>query len=168
MNMQIPPPMLGYAVALGICATACSSHEHRSIELKNQSLGVAQSESHTQHKLSLDVGGALSKDFQRDLKYHALKVRFVAGTNGTFVHLGKGLQADSFVVGVESTQGKAILQILDSERPWTWESIEAVPFANALYFNGNVSGKAWKYTSVYRDAQLESLLVRLRQELERR
>lgn len=168
MRTQIVIPVLGYAVALAICATACSVNEHRPIEPMNQSSPATQTENCTQGELSLDVGGALSKEFKRDLKYHALKVSLVAGTNSASVQLGKDLAADKFVVGVESTQGKAILQILDAEQPWRWEGLKAVPFANALYFNGNVSGKAWKYVSVYPDSKLESLLVRLRKELERR
>jgi len=168
MRAQIVMPVLGYTVALALCATACSINEHRSIEAMNQSSPATQSEVRAQGELSLDVGGALSKGLKRDLKYHPLKVSLVAGTNSASVQLGKDLAADKFVVGVESTQGKAILQIFDADQPWMWEGLKAVPFANALYFNGSVGGKAWKYVSVYPDAKLESLLVRLRRELERR
>jgi len=101
MRAQIVMPVLGYTVALALCATACSINEHRSIEAMNQSSPATQSEVRAQGELSLDVGGALSKGLKRDLKYHPLKVSLVAGTNSASVQLGKDLAADKFVVGVE-------------------------------------------------------------------
>ena len=126
-----------------------------------------QSENHKQGELSLDLGGALSKEFKRKLNYNAFKVILVAGSNSASIQRGNDLVADKFVVGVESIQGKVVLQILNDVQPWGWESLKAVPFANALYFNGNINGKTWKYISAYPDTKLESLLVRLRKELQK-
>jgi hypothetical protein len=168
MRAQIVMPVLEYAVAFALCGTACSVNEQHSIEPMNQSLSATQNEIRPQGELSLDIGGALSKEFKRDLKYHPLKASLVSGTNSASVQLGKNLVPDKFVVGAESTQGKAILQVLDAAQPWNWQGLKAVPFANAVYFNGNAGGNAWKYVSVYPDTKLESLLVRLRKELERR
>jgi len=44
MRAQIVMPVLGYTVALALCATACSINEHRSIEAMNQSSPATQSE----------------------------------------------------------------------------------------------------------------------------
>ena len=119
-------------------------------------------------KLSLDWGGALSKQLKGDQKYRQFKVTLTAGTNSVSLKPGKALTPDEFVVGIESPQGKAILELVNSEQPWKWKGLDAVPFASDLYFNGDVQRKTWKCVSVYPDPELEKFLVRLRMALERR
>lgn len=168
--MQNVKPVLGCAVAFALCATACSVNDHHPIEPMNQSLSATRSHLRTVGDLSFETGPWGSRHFKRALmKYRPLKIVFVAGTNFALVQLGKDGMPDKFVVGIQSNQGKAILQILDAEQPWKWIGLlNGEPEVNGLYFNGNVGGKTWKIVSVYPDAELESLLTRLRRALEPR
>jgi len=122
----------------------------------------------TEGELKVFFAGATSKEFERDRRYRPITVTFVAGTNVFLPGANDGAVNNGFILGVESPKGKAILQFLDAERPWEWESIKGTWFANNLYFTGSVRGKKWDYVSVYPDRKLEGLLLRLRRELERR
>jgi len=94
-------------------------------------------------------------------------VTLIAGTNAASLISEKNAVKDDFVAGVESSEGKMVLQLLDAQKPWEWESVKGTRFADNLYFNGNVRDKTWKYVSVYPDPKLESLLARMRIALER-
>lgn len=155
------------AMSLALYLSACSGNEH-GVEPIAQSPSPMQNDLRVKGKLSLDWGGALSKQLKSDQKYRQFKVTLTAGTNSVALKSGKDLTPDEFVVGAESSQGKAIMELLNSEQPWKWDGLKAVPFANALYFNGDVEEKTWKCISVYPDPQLEKFLVRLRRALERR
>jgi hypothetical protein len=137
---------------------------------ENQTPNMGKENLQVECQVDLAVGGATSKEFERALArtYRPLKITLVAGTNAVSKVSGKDAVSDHFLGGVESEAGKVIVRVLNERKPWDWEGVKGTRFANNLYFDGNVSGKAWKYVSVYPDSKLESLLVRLRKELERR
>jgi len=131
---------------------------------------MARDDFQVECQLDLAVGGATSKEFERALArtYRPLKITLVAGTNAVSRVSGKNAVSDHFLGGVESEAGNVIVRVLGERKPWDWEGVKGTRFANNLYFNGSARRKTWNYVSVYPDPKLESLLIRLRKELERR
>jgi hypothetical protein len=157
-----------FVAVAGVLVNGCASRERFSMSHReSQSLSMSNENLQIECQLNLVVGGATSKDFERALArtYRPLNITLVAGTNAVSKVSGKDAASDYFVGGVESETGKMIVRILDEQKPWEWEGAKGTRFANNLYFNGSVRGKAWEYTAVYPDPKLESLLIRLRKQL---
>jgi hypothetical protein len=158
-------------MAVGLLVNGCAYSDQSSMPLReSQSREMAKENLTVECELESGYGGAITKKFERALArtYRPLKITLVAGTNAVSKVTAKDAASDHFLGGVESEAGKVIVRVLDEQKPWDWESFKGTMFANNLYFNGSVGGKTWKYVSVYPDTKLESLLVRLRKELERR
>jgi hypothetical protein len=168
--MTIRSQYLLVAVA-SLLAYGCASGDQSSASRREtQSPSMPKENIQVVCQVDLSIGGATSKEFERALTrtYRSIKITLVAGTNAVSKVSGKDAVSDHFLGGVESSSGKAIVRVLEEQKPWDWEGVKGTRFANNLYFNGTIREKKWKYVSVYPDAKLESLLVRLRKELERR
>jgi hypothetical protein len=113
------------------------------------------------------AGGEKSKEFKHALthEYRPLRVSLVPGTN----HVSKlspwGAAEDHFVAGMESAEGKTVLHVLDSERPWEWHIIDGPRFSDNLYLAGSIGDHSWKYVTFYPDGRFEALLAHLRKVL---
>jgi hypothetical protein len=165
IRSQLFPAAIASLLAYG-CASGDQSPLSRR-EIQSQSLPKENIQVECQ--IGFSIGGATSREVERALThtYRPIKITLVAGTNTVSKVSAKDVASDHFLGGVESASGKAIVQALEEQNPWDWESVKGTRFANNLYFDGTIREKKWKYVSVYPDLKLESLLVRLRKELER-
>ena len=153
--------LLCVASALVLSVTSCSTETCCASRL-DQPAVMTQSNSAVVGEISFYTGGAISKKLKKNKNYRPLRISFVSGDSPA-IHQSKISQKDEFIVGVDSATGKAALQAIERERPWNWEGLKAIPFANGLYFDGSFGEKSWKRTSVYPDEKLEDFLKRMRE-----
>jgi hypothetical protein len=113
-------------------------------------------------KLTLTFGSAISGKLKRNPLYRPFQIVLTAGTNAATIPSNKDLSQDKFSIGMESSQGRKIAELIATEQPWAWEGPQPGPSANGLIFSGNFQKHTWKHVSNQPDPGFESFVARLR------
>jgi len=102
------------------------------------------------------VGGGRNdhtKKFEHDPAYQSWFLVLVQGDEAFRWGAGR-----MFIIGTGSSEGAAILRILNTEAPWDKEAEDLQVFANHLVFAGELNGRSWEYSRRYPDPAIDRIV----------
>src|SRR5688500_1320625 len=114
-----------YLIALSVCG--CSATKKAPVAEVSFST-IQENMADSEANVELYIGGAVSRRLKQDRKYRPLHLFLVPRTNIVL----RDVRTSHLIISTDSPEGRAVMAILEEEKPWTWKGLPAEPFSNHL------------------------------------